>query len=242
MNNQRATCNPVARSVISIAFPAPHGREQQGQLQSAIMRIGFFGGSFDPPHLGHLAVGKAAAESFALDSVFFAPTASQPLKPIGATASFEDRLAMVSLLTELQPATATSQLKASRLDAPLPNGSPNYTANTLSSLRNATSPHDSIFVIVGADAFLDLRRWHSPEALFTLADWIVVSRPNFSLQHLDALHLTAEQLQRVHLLQHVHEPASATRIRTLLAAGSDCAGLLPPSILTYIRNHHLYGT
>jgi nicotinate-nucleotide adenylyltransferase len=206
------------------------------------MRIGFFGGSFDPPHLGHLAVGKAAAEAFFLDSVLFAPTAHQPLKPGGAIAPFEDRLAMVSLLTGLQPATATPQFKASSLDAPLPDGSPNYTANTLSSLRNAIAPHDNIYVIVGADAFLDLRRWHSPETLLHLADWIVVSRPNFSLRQLDALHLTAEQLQRVHLLDHVHEPASATSIRALLAAGSDCAGLLPPSVLTYIRNHHLYKT
>jgi nicotinate-nucleotide adenylyltransferase len=205
------------------------------------MRIGFFGGSFDPPHLGHLAVARAAAEAFSLGSVLFAPTARQPLKPGGASASFEDRLAMVSLLTELQPATVTSQFKASRLDAPLPDGSPNYTANTLLSLRNAVSPHDSIFVIVGADAFLDLRHWHSPEILLKLADWIVVSRPNFSLQHLDTLCLTAEQLQRVHLLKHVHEPASATNIRTLLATGSDCTDLLPPSILTYIHNHHLYG-
>jgi nicotinate-nucleotide adenylyltransferase len=206
------------------------------------MRIGFFGGSFDPPHLGHLAVGKAAAEAFSLDSVLFAPTAHQPLKPGGAIAPFEDRLAMVSLLTGLQPATATPQFKASSLDAPLPDGSPNYTANTLSSLRNAIAPHDSIYVIVGADAFLDLRRWHSPETLLYLADWIVVSRPNFSLRQLDALHLTVEQLQRVHLLDHVHEPASATSIRALLATGSDCASLLPPSVLTYIRNQHLYKT
>jgi nicotinate-nucleotide adenylyltransferase len=206
------------------------------------MRIGFFGGSFDPPHLGHLAVGKAAAESFSLDSVLFAPTAHQPLKPGGAIASFENRLAMVSILTDLQPATDTPQFKASRLDAPLPDASPNYTVNTLSSLRNAISSHDSIFVIVGADAFLDLRHWHSPETLLNLADWIVVSRPNFSLRQLDALCLTAEQLQRVHLLEHVHEPASATSIRALLATGSDCIGLLPPSILTYIRNHHLYKT
>jgi nicotinate-nucleotide adenylyltransferase len=206
------------------------------------MRIGFFGGSFDPPHLGHLAVGRAAAESFSLDCVLFAPTAHQPLKSGGAIASFEDRFAMVSLLTELQPTAVTPRFESSRLDAPLPDGSPNYTVNTLSSLRKAISPFDNIFVIVGADAFLDLRRWHSPETLLDLAEWIVVSRPNFSLRQLDALCLTAVQLQRVHLLEHVHEPASATSIRALLATGSDCIGLLPPSILTYICDHHLYGT
>jgi nicotinate-nucleotide adenylyltransferase len=206
------------------------------------MRIGFFGGSFDPPHLGHLAVGRAAAAAFSLDRILFSPTAYQPLKPGGATASFEDRLAMVALLCGLQPTHAPSRFEASSLDAPLPDDAPNYTVNTLSGLRNTISAHDSIFVIVGADAFLDLRRWRSPDALLDLAEWIVVSRPGFSLQQLDALSLPPAQLRRVHLLNGIYELASATNIRTLLSAGSDCLGLLPPSILDYIRAHHLYGT
>ena len=205
------------------------------------MRIGFFGGSFDPPHLGHLAVGRAAAAVFSLDLILFAPTAYQPLKPGGATASFEDRLAMVALLCDLQPTHATSRFEASSLDAPLPGDAPNYTINTLSGLRSMIASDDSIFVIVGADAFLDLRRWHSPDALLELAEWIVVSRPGFSLQQLDTLGLTPAQFQRVHLLEGIHEVASATAIRILLNAGSDCADLLPPSVLSYIRAHHLYG-
>ena len=211
------------------------------QLQSAIMRIGFFGGSFDPPHLGHLAVGRSVGEAFSLDLVLFAPTAHQPLKPGGATASFEDRLAMVSLLCHLQPEEASPRFEASSLDAPLPGGEPNYTVNTLSNLRKTISPSDTIFVIVGADAFLDLRRWRSPDALLDLAEWIVVSRPGFSLQQLDTLGLTPAQFQRVHLLEGIHEVASATAIRILLNAGSDCVDLLPPSVLSYIRAHHLYG-
>ncbi len=206
------------------------------------MRIGFFGGSFDPPHLGHLAVGSAAAAAFSLDRILFSPTAYQPLKPGGANASFEDRLAMVALLCDLQPTNAPSHFEASSLDAPLPGDAPNYTVNTLSDLRNTISSDDSIFVIVGADAFLDLRRWRSPDALLDLAEWIVVSRPGFSLQQLDALNLTPAQLQRVHLLNGIYELASATNIRTLLSAGSDCLGLLPHSILDYIRSHHLYAT
>ncbi len=206
------------------------------------MRIGFFGGSFDPPHLGHLAVGRAAAEAFALDRILFAPTAHQPLKSAGAIASFEDRLAMVSLLCEFQPTSAASHFEPSSLDAPLPDGTPNFTVNTLSGLRSKIASTDSIFVIVGADAFLDLRRWRSPSLLLDLAEWLVVSRPGFSLRQLETLHLTPDQLKRVHLLEHVHEPASATNIRALLSTGSDCIGLLPISVLNYIRAHHLYGT
>ena len=206
------------------------------------MRIGFFGGSFDPPHLGHLAVARASAQALSLDRILFAPTGRQPLKPDGAVASFEERLAMVSLLCDLQPINTRPQFETSSLDAPLPDGSPNYTVNTLSTLRSLSSPNDSIFVIVGADAFLDLRRWRSPDTLLDLAEWIVISRPGISLQQLQCLNLTPEQFHRVHLLEHLHEPASATNVRELLSAGSDCSGLLPGSILNYIRAHRLYGT
>jgi nicotinate-nucleotide adenylyltransferase len=206
------------------------------------MRIGFFGGSFDPPHLGHLAVARAATETFALDRILFAPTAHQPFKPDGAAASFEERLGMVSLLCDLQPANARAHFEASSLDAPLPDGSPNYTVNTLFTLRDQCSVEDTIFVLIGADAFLGLPHWKSYESLIDLAEWIVVSRPGVSLQGLEPLHLRPEQLRRVHLLEHIHEPASATHVRSLLSAGSDCAGLLPTSILNYIRAHHLYGT
>jgi nicotinate-nucleotide adenylyltransferase len=206
------------------------------------MRIGFFGGSFDPPHLGHLEVGRAAAEAFSLDHILFAPTGRQPLKTSGASASFDDRLTMVSLLCELQPSTVRPHLEASSVDAPHADGSPNYTVDTLSELRGISSEEDGLFVLVGADAFLDLRRWKSPESLLQLAQWIVVSRPGVSLQQLQNLNLTPGQLSRVHLLEDVHEPASATDIREHLRAGSDCNGLLPASILNYIRAHHLYGT
>jgi nicotinate-nucleotide adenylyltransferase len=220
----------------------PRGWGWGCQLQSAIMRIGFFGGSFDPPHLGHLAVARGAAETFALDRILFAPTAHQPLKPEGAAAPFEDRLAMVSLLCDLQPANALAHFEPSSLDAPLPDGSPNYTVNTLFTLRDQCSVDDTIFVIIGADAFLGLPRWRSSKALLDLAEWIVVSRPGVSLQGLERLHPRPDQMRHVHLLEHIHEPASATDVRSLLSVGSDCAGLLPASILSYIRAHHLYRT
>lgn len=211
------------------------------QLQSAIMRIGFFGGSFDPPHLGHLAVARAAADAFSLDRVLFVPTAYQPLKPNGAAASYQDRLTMVSFLCKLQPDDISPHFESSALDAPRPDGAPNYTVDTLARLRNTLLPTDRLFVILGADAFLGLPRWRSPDTLFTLAEWIIVSRPNVAPQELSALKLTPVQEQRIHQLNGVHEPAAATQIRALLAAGSDCSDLLSPSLLRYIRAHHLYG-
>ena len=206
------------------------------------MRIGFFGGSFDPPHLGHFAVASAAAKALSLDKILFAPTGRQPLKPDGLSASFKDRLAMVSLLCALQPPDARTRFEPSSLDAPRVDGEPNYTVDTLLALRSQISISDSLFVVVGADAFLGLPGWKSPDTLLTLAEWIVVSRPTVARTALGSLELKTAQLRRVHLLEDLQEPASATEIRSLLEANADCAGLLPPSILRFIRTHHLYGT
>ena len=206
------------------------------------MRIGFFGGSFDPPHLGHFAVARAASEAFALDQVLFVPTGRQPLKPDGPAASFQDRLSMVSLLCDLQPPDAESHFEPSSLDAPRADGSPNYTVDTLATLRSQLAVTDTIVVIVGADAFLGLPAWKSHDTLLSLAEWIVISRPGVSFEQLGQLGLNTEQLARVHWLGSVHETTSATTIRALLQSGSDCADLLSCPILNYIRTHHLYGT
>lgn len=147
---------------------------------------------------------------------------------------------MLVLLCNLEPAAETHRYEPSHLDAPLPNDAPNFTVDTLKRLRDQLSPNDSIFAIVGADAFQGLPMWRSPELLLNLADWIVVSRPGSSAQDVETLDVTPFQMQRIHWLDGVDEPASATEIRSLLMRGSDCSGLLPACILEYIRAHHLY--
>jgi nicotinate-nucleotide adenylyltransferase len=205
------------------------------------MRLGYFGGSFDPPHLGHLAVARAAADAFSLDRVLFVPTANQPLKPTGASAPYADRLALVSLLC-----ASESTFEASTLEVPHPDHSPNYTVDTLNQLRSTLAPEDDIFVLTGADAFLDLRRWREPDQLLTLAQWIVLSRPGFSLDDLAPLELTSAQRARIHILDTLAEPASATHIRQLLrslpASDPELLTLLTPTVLSYIRTHRLYAT
>ncbi len=218
------------------------------------MRIAFFGGTFDPIHRGHLRLAAAAADAFALDRVLFAPVGHQPLKSDGASASFADRLEMTTLALapgsppqstgNLQPATCNSpdpRFIVSSLDAPHPDGTPNYTVDTLAELARAT-PEADIFAIAGADSFLDLRHWRSPDRLLALAEWIVVSRPEFPLTdaQLAPLALTPAQRARVHFLTTVHEDVSATELRHRLRAGDPCPGLLPPAVAAYIQSHHLY--
>jgi nicotinate-nucleotide adenylyltransferase len=198
------------------------------------MRLALFGGSFDPPHYGHIAIATAAADVFDLDQVLFAPVGRQPLKAEGVAASFADRLAMVELACRLD-----SRFAASDLDAPRSDGTPNYTVQTLAALHEVM-PDARLFNLVGADSFLDLPRWHEPERLLELAEWIVVSRPGFPLADLSALGLTPYQRGRVHLLQTVHEDVAATNLRVRLEAGDPCTDLLDPAVSTYIQAHSLY--
>lgn len=198
------------------------------------MRIALFGGTFDPPHLGHLAVATAAADAFQLDSILFAPAGRQPLKLNSTPSSFADRLAMTTLAC-----AQDERFHASAIDAPRPDGRPNYTVDTLAELEQ-TMPAVVLFNLVGADAFLSLPHWREPARLLALAEWIVVSRPGFSLDDLSALGLTPQQRTRVRLLETVHEEISATSLRERLRTGDPCADLIPAAVSTYIQTHRLY--
>jgi nicotinate-nucleotide adenylyltransferase len=199
------------------------------------MRIALFGGTFDPPHRGHITIARAAADAYSLDRVLFAPVGVQPLKSAAPpVADFAHRFSMVRLATSADPRFA-----ASDLDAPRPDGSPNFTVDALESLAAQSSPADQLFVIVGADAFRDLHRWRSPERLLTLAQWIVVSRPGFPLESLARLENLPPEFNRVHLLKDVAVDVSATALRAALAAHPDHPDLAP-EVSGYIRAHHLY--
>jgi nicotinate-nucleotide adenylyltransferase len=160
-------------------------------------RVAFFGGSFDPPHLGHLAVARAARTAFALDTVLFAPVGMQPLKPEGLAASFEDRVAMTRLAIAGEPGFEVSLADAPKA-APqpasgpagdrksAPETTPNYTIDTLERLRSSLPPDCRLFCLMGADSFFGLRRWHRAAELPFVAPLIVASRPGQPLPDLEA--------------------------------------------------------
>ena len=170
--------------------PDTNGALSEDGLREALAgarRVAFFGGSFDPPHLGHLAVARAAREAFRLDLVLFAPVGAQPLKPEGSTASFADRLAMTKLAIEGEPGFEVSLAdapKSSDTGAGAPNYRPNYTIDTLHRLR-ATLPSDcALYCLMGADSFFGLRHWHRAAELPFAASFIVAGRPGQSLDEL----------------------------------------------------------
>jgi nicotinate-nucleotide adenylyltransferase len=153
------------------------------QWASGGRRVAFFGGSFDPPHGGHLAVARAARGALALDTVLFAPVGAQPLKPQGSTADFEDRVAMTRLAIACEPG-----FQVSLVDAPKASPGPNYTLETLLGLRARLGADGELFCLMGADSFLGLRRWHRSAEIPFAAPLIVASRPGEPLDDLkDAL-------------------------------------------------------
>jgi nicotinate-nucleotide adenylyltransferase len=241
-----------------------------GELPHGAKRIAFFGGSFDPPHLGHLAVARAAAAALGLDAVLFAPVGAQPLKPKGSSAPFDDRVAMTRLAVSGDPAFSVSLA-----DAPIAGGKPNYTLDTLRALSAKLLPQGQLFCLMGADSFLGLRRWHGAAEIPFVAPLIVASRPNEPIgQFAESLPagLTTESAAgtprlpndagsnvEVHcyllrnargeeapffLLPGVYAEISATAIRRQLrgehANARPSVQLLPAAVTEYIRTHGLY--
>ena len=130
------------------------------------MRLGVFGGTFDPVHVGHLAIAEAALESAKLDRVVFVPARRSPLKQREPSATADDRLAMLEAATKGEPRFTVSRVELDR-------DGPSYTVDTLESLR-----HDGeLFLILGSDALADLSRWRSPERIRELATILVARRP-----------------------------------------------------------------
>jgi nicotinate-nucleotide adenylyltransferase len=164
----------MARMPGPYAWARTHDYDKHMKQQSSpgAPRVAFFGGSFDPPHLGHLAVARAASADLKLDTVLFAPVGAQPLKPHGSTASFEDRLAMTRLAIAGEPGFAISLA-----DAPKPSGAPNFTLETLLALRAEIPPGGVLFCLMGADSFVSLRHWHRSAEIPFVAPLIVASRP-----------------------------------------------------------------
>lgn len=146
-------------------------------------RIAFFGGSFDPPHRGHLAIATAAADLFALDQVLFAPAAHQPFKSKFPATDFLHRYTMTALAAQVDPRFIPSLLDAPQRETGGP-PRPNYTVETLSALRAllASGPEPAeLFTLVGADSWMEIGKWFQAPRLLVLSDWIVAARPGFSL-------------------------------------------------------------
>ncbi len=185
-------------------------------------RIAIFGGTFDPIHTAHLIVAREAAEQFALERVLFVPAANPPHKSTGA--DYEHRYRMVELACRGEPRFVPSRLEAGHEKS--------YSILTIERMR-ADNPADTLYFVIGADAFAEIESWHRWEDVVRGVDFIVVTRPGHFYK--------APTGARVHRLDTLALPVSSSEIRQKLAAGQDPEEL-PPGVLDYIRRHGLYLT
>ncbi|MFZ0661748.1 MAG: nicotinate (nicotinamide) nucleotide adenylyltransferase [Acidobacteriaceae bacterium] len=221
------------------------------------MRVALFGGSFDPPHHGHVALARLARERLTLDRVLVAPVATQPLKSDAAPAGFEDRVAMARLAFAGEPCT-----EISLLDAPRPDGRSNYTIDTLAALRRQLSPADALFFILGADSLLNIGNWHRAADLLVSCDFIVGARSGSDLSHVEAAfpegisaspvttklaHTKVLELTHtdgrgslLYLLTDLAEDVAASEVRSALHGDANTGEVLNPAVVKYIRMRHLY--
>jgi nicotinate-nucleotide adenylyltransferase len=249
------------------------------------MNIGFFGGSFDPIHRGHLALARAAASRHALRQVLFVPANVPPHKQKQLLTAFIHRYAMVALATQdergfvpslLEAAETTAELRsAGQPGAPPPHhaktardGDPgavptrvNYSIDTVRRLKRTLKKSDRLFFLIGMDAFKDIAKWHEARALLAECDFIVASRPGFSLR--DVAEALPEDLRppaavtrpfhkqpakgdlvlpgvTLHLLEGVNQNISATAIRAAAAQAKPLTRWLDPRVADYIKKHGLY--
>ncbi len=231
------------------------------------MNIGLFGGTFDPIHRGHLALARAALEHYKLNRILFVPANIPPHKQKQPLSPLLHRYAMVALATAQEKAFVPSLLEA----PPEPDGavpirkgaapSPNYTIDTVRRIKESFKKVDQLFLLIGIDAFAEIAQWHEAAALFRECEFVVASRPGYSLA--DVANALPEKLRpraevthpfrkqaakgdlvltgvTIHLLEDVHQPVSATVIRQAAAAGKPLGRFVDPAVAEYIRKMGLY--
>lgn len=188
------------------------------------MRLGIFGGTFDPPHLGHLLPVIDAADALGLDAVRFIPAAEQPFKVGRASASAAHRLAMTGLLVAGVPGFVADSVEIDRPGL-------SYTVDTVSQLAVAY-PSAELVLLLGADAFALFEQWREPERIRALATIAVLVRGGDpAIVPRDA---------SVQVLQTRRVDISSTELRARVAGGRTIRGFMPDAVADYIVEHRLY--
>ena len=191
------------------------------------MNIGLFGGTFNPPHLGHLIVAESVRESLHLDKVLFMPTAVSPHKGLQWLAPGEDRLHMTRLAAGDQQSFEVSDLEIIR-------GGYSYTVDTLDELA-VKYPGARLKLLIGADNLFDFEEWKSPDEILLKADLIVMSRPGF-----DPRKARAALVSRAACVTVPPIGISGTDIRRRVKFGQSIRFLVPREVENYIYARHLY--
>ncbi len=197
------------------------------------LRIGLFGGTFDPPHLGHLILASEAQIQLDLNRLLWILTPEPPHKQEQLITPVEDRLAMVQLAIADNPSFELSRIE---LDRP----GPHYTLDTINIIAEQ-NPGADIVPIIGGDSLRDLPKWHEPQQLVYACHWIgVMRRPNDET-NLDELERELPGIRsKIHYVDAPLLEIASREIRTRIAAGRSVRYYLSSTVYDYIEEHHLY--
>ncbi len=196
------------------------------------MRLGIFGGSFDPVHNGHLALARASQRQVALDEVWFVPTAVQPLKRQGPHATDHQRVEMLRLAIRDESTWRVCTVEIDR-------GGLSYSVDTLRQLREEL-PDAAFFFLIGSDALRDVARWKEPRQVFRLSTPLVVRRAGEPEPDLAVLAPLCTPATQPRLIEMQRLDISSTEIRSRIAGGQQCDSLIPDAVADYIAEKAVY--
>lgn len=194
------------------------------------MKIGIFGGTFDPIHFGHLLLAEQAMELIPLDEVWFIPTGEPPHKQGKKITAAEHRYQMVLLATQEHPSFRVSRMELDRQG-------PSYTIDTIQTLTQM-HPNDQFFLLVGADMVKDLPRWYKIKKILQFVHVVGLGRLGIKEEKIpDDIH---ERLTWIP--DAVETNISSTTIRDRLALGKSIRYMVPEQVRQYIKENGLYGS
>jgi nicotinate-nucleotide adenylyltransferase len=196
------------------------------------MRLGVFGGSFDPVHNAHVGLARACQQQAGLDEIWFMPTSIQPLKQRGPTATDAERIEMLELAISNRPDWRVCTLEIDR-------GGMSYTVDTLRQMAEEL-PEAELFFLMGADAVREVPRWKEPDVIFGLATPLVVRRGGELEPSLDEMRAYCDAIKQPQLIEMPSMTASSTELRRRCAAGESIDDLVPPPVAAYIAARNLY--
>jgi len=197
-------------------------------------RIGLLGGTFDPPHVGHLWLATLAADAMDLDRVLFMPAAQPPHKPRAEVSRATDRLLMTRLAIAPDPLL---DLTAIEMERP----GPSYTIDSVGELAEHYGPAVQLYLVMAADSLEQIDTWREPDRLLERIEWIVGPRPGVALPDPAALEARfGDRASRIHLLAGPSLDVSSSEIRRRVAAGHAIRYLVPRGVEELITDRGLY--
>ena len=203
------------------------------------MKVGLFGGTFDPIHMGHLIIAEGARSRLALDEVLFVPAGQPWLKEGMKITEGRHRLAMVSIAVRSNPSFRVSDVEIER-------PGPSYTVDTLAELKRCLAPAAAIYLILGLDSLREIGRWRKPQRIFDMARVVGVSRPGANDFGPDEREKLEKEFPgasaKLVLLNGPRIGISGVELRRRLSAGQSVRYQVPEPVETYIREHGLYLT